>query len=371
MNGTRTSCSPTAPTIGRTASCRALSVGALSAVVLSVGGLSAGGAAAVEASPTTAGSAAAAAAPVWQKLAPARQPSPARAGGTVAEAPAGAGLLLHGGQRRCEVFSCGEWGPTPYQDTWLWNGSTWTQATGPAPSSQASNSIALSRSMGRTVMYGGAYGVGPYSDRTYLFNGTGWTQASLSPNPGRRASAVLAQDRTGRLVLFGGADYVVRSNGADGPVLYTDTWSYSAAGWQLLRPAHSPAPRAGAVAAYDSGRGELVVFGGARQVPGSFEWKRNAQTWVWDGTDWQRRTPATSPPAEYGTMTYDRRLGRVVLLTASRQTWTWDGTTWRREPGTGPPFGQMGYDPVSRRTVLLAARTAADGSVVNSTWAFG
>jgi len=76
--------------------------------------------------------------------------------------------------------------------------------------------------------------------------------------------------------------------------------------WLLLSEANAPPippwGRYGSAMAYDAARGELVVFGGSR-----FSEVFN-DTWVWDGFNWTRKFPATSPPAAV-LARYDLRRG--------------------------------------------------------------
>jgi hypothetical protein len=97
--------------------------------------------------------------------------------------------------------------------------------------------------------------------------------------------------------------------------------------------------------AYDSARGQVVLFGGydGTNPPGD--------TWTWDGNDWTERTPAHAPsPRQQVGMTYDTVHSRVVLFGGLDNsgflgdTWTWNGADWtvprtpiRLMPKSGPP----------------------------------
>ena len=77
--------------------------------------------------------------------------------------------------------------------------------------------------------------------------------------------------------------------------------------WTQKSPA-SPSSRSLHAMAYDAARGQVVLFGG---YGGGF---RN-DTWVWDGTTWAQKSPATSPSSRYGhAMAYDAARGQVVLF---------------------------------------------------------
>ena len=61
--------------------------------------------------------------------------------------------------------------------------------------------------------------------------------------------------------------------------------------------------------AYDAAHGQIVLFGG-RNDGGNF-----SDTWVWDGTNWTQKSPATIPRERYGAaMAYDAAHGQIVLF---------------------------------------------------------
>jgi hypothetical protein len=83
--------------------------------------------------------------------------------------------------------------------------------------------------------------------------------------------------------------------------------------------------------AYDANRRRVVLYGGA----GDRDWLTD--TWIWDGTRWERR--ATTGPAFMGSAAYDASRSAVVALTLSAQDGsaangmaTWSGTEWRTLP---------------------------------------
>jgi hypothetical protein len=62
--------------------------------------------------------------------------------------------------------------------------------------------------------------------------------------------------------------------------------------------------------AYDPATSQVVLFGGMGKT------NLSSATWAWDGSDWSKLSPATSPPPRYGaTMFYDGTAGGVVLFT--------------------------------------------------------
>src|SRR5439155_780769 len=91
--------------------------------------------------------------------------------------------------------------------------------------------------------------------------------------------------------------------------------------------------------AFDAARGQVVLFGGSP----SHGNPATSDTWVWDGSVWTQKSPATSPPVGgYPAIVYDSARSEVVLLLGGF-TDTWCGTD---------PLGRRGF----RRQALLRSR---------------
>jgi hypothetical protein len=109
------------------------------------------------------------------------------------------------------------------------------------------------------VLFGGLEADGSVSGATWIWNGTTWTQAAtqfLGPPP-RQGAAMAYNPNSEQLILFGG-------EGADGSFL-NDTWAWNGQSWfqEPTTPSISiPPAREGASLAYDAKNGDLVLFGG-------------------------------------------------------------------------------------------------------------
>jgi hypothetical protein len=123
-------------------------------------------------------------------------------------------------------------------------------------------------------------------------------------------------------------------------------------------------------AAFDEGRGRVVIVGGYSAGAAS------AETWEWDGAAWTRVMAAGPSPRDEPRMVYDRARKRIVLFGGDRgreepatDTWSWDGATWRRLAADGPPLrgAKMVYDARRDRIVLFGGANAA-GVLRNETW---
>ena len=166
---------------------------------------------------------------------------------------------------------------------------------------------------------------------------------------GGRSYQAAAFDRVrNQLVVFGGT----AANGDQG-----DTWVWDGNDWVRKNPASSPLPRTGVRMVWDDTRKEIVLFGGNRQGT------RLADTWTWDGVNWTQKNPATSPTArDYHAMAWDGARQRVVLHGGNGgadETWLWDGTNWTQvNPLTKPPGHSnhaLAYDAARQKVVLFGA----------------
>src|SRR5262249_46358238 len=95
-------------------------------------------------------------------------------------------------------------------DTWEWNGTNWTQRTPLAgPSQRVWSALAYDSARGVAVLFGGFYSSGGvygnvWWNDTWAWNGTTWTQDSPATSPPAMSSYAMAYDAPrGATVLFG------------------------------------------------------------------------------------------------------------------------------------------------------------------------
>jgi hypothetical protein len=243
----------------------------------------------------------------WTRQAQADHPSP-RYGAAMAYDAATGTMVLFGGYE----LASGALGVL--NDTWTWNGTTWTQqhpAVSPPALNRASAAMAYDAATGTVVL-------SEVDGSTWTWNGTTWTQQTPAASPPARFGAAMAYDTaTGTVVLFGGQS----STGH----LLADTWTWDGTTWTQQAPATSPHFRYDTTMAYDATTGTVVLFGGTATN------REFSDTWTWDGTTWTQQTPATHPFARGGDATaYDATTGTVVLFGGYslhgkflKDTWTW------------------------------------------------
>ncbi|MBI5535808.1 MAG: hypothetical protein HY898_24025 [Deltaproteobacteria bacterium] len=219
-------------------------------------------------------------------------------------------VVLYGGYQGAGVT---------HADTWEWKGSPpkWTLMCSPsttpcAAGARSSHAMAFDQAHGVTVAFSGS---GKPND-TWIWNGTTWTQVCTIPPcntsmPTARALHAMAYDSAaGRqvVVLFGGV--------AGGVTQLNDTWEWNGSSWTqkcTTAPCNTNVPpaRNNHTMAYDSVSKRVVMTGGANASGVPFN-----DVWEWDGTQWTNPSVSgTSPTAREGaTMSYHPGLRRVVMV---------------------------------------------------------
>jgi hypothetical protein len=215
---------------------------------------------------------------------------------------------------------------SPYlSDTWVFDGSTWTNPlnTGGSPSARAGHAMATLPN-GNAILFGGFNGENPLGD-TWVFDGSTWketnTGATQAP-PARYAFAMASVG--GKVVLFGGIEQESGSGGASDTWTTTDgvTWTQVSGAGPSGRYAHAMATLGSSVA---------VLFGGSTGTT------TPTDTWTFDGSTWTP-SPATGPSGRIDAAMATQG-GTVVLFgggSGDDDTWVFDGAAWTQPQGSGP-----------------------------------
>jgi len=233
---------------------------------------------------------------------------------------------------------------TVFSDTWTWDGTTWTQQQ-PSTSLPVQDGTPFTDPLnGHVDVFGGVCvshlksctkgTIVPYSRATWQWDGTDWHRLSTPTAPSGRAYAAVTGDSTNaEAVLFGG----LRDDGINFVDL-GDTWTFDGTTWTKQSPASAPLARMDASVADDPPLGGAVLFGGcAYTQPGcSPDGNGFADTWTWNGTDWQELTTKTAPyPLYQSAVAFDPQSGQVVLAGGALSTY---GSpmfaTWTLNPGS-------------------------------------
>jgi hypothetical protein len=201
-------------------------------------------------------------------------------------------------------------------DTWNWDGADWTlllDGTTGSPPPRSDASMAFDHATNQLILFGGFDSLGNVLNDTWNWDGTTWTQLFPSNSPSERSDSSMAFDpATNQLILFGGTD-------SSGKVL-DDTWNWNGTTWTQLFPLTSPPAREEATMAFDPGTNQLILFGGV-----SSEFEGLTDTWGWDGNTWTQLSTSTSPVFSEGTsMAFDLSTDQMILFDTTSNTWNFD-----------------------------------------------
>lgn len=173
-------------------------------------------------------------------------------------------------------------------DTWLWNGSQWTEIKGDRPEHRGLMAMWYDPLKQRTILYGGLGRANIYQKITrysdmWAFDGTDWTRLNVAQTPGERFGPQIAiEPSTGKLLLLGGLRSESTGDTTIRQFYDNDMWVWdgSASSWTRLQPARLPSIRENGMMAWDPVAGRIVLFGGYAE--GFFR----SDAWSWDGTTW-------------------------------------------------------------------------------------
>ncbi len=174
-------------------------------------------------------------------------------------------------------------------DTWLWNGSTWTQVKNHLPQLKSSATMWYDSTLKKTVLYGGLgrddknSRAERYADM-WSFDGSGWTDMKVDPatTPGMRYAATSTIDpRNGHLLLYGGLVYTKDAKGVESQFYTKDLWEWNGAKWTLLSADNAPGIRENAAFVYDPASDRMRFFGGFAGRYFGDQWLYDTKTAQW------------------------------------------------------------------------------------------
>lgn len=273
---------------------------------------------------------------------------------TIANLPSWQGGVVYDDARnRLVMFGSNE--------TWEYDGVAWERRT-QAPPQAANPSMATDQPNQRVAWYG--------ESRTWAHDASGWHAIATTGVP-TIANGVLAHDpRRDAFLLFGGA--------AQYPPADCELWELHGAVWQPVLTPQAPPFRAAPGFAFDARRHRAVVFGG---TDGQGSVTRYADTWEYDGANWQQVfTPVAPAARSRAAMAFDPSNGCIVLfggddgsLTPRPDTWLYDQSGWRQLLTPHAPFGTwdaaFAHDPWRGRLVLHGG-DPGNGGTSSELWEF-
>lgn len=304
----------------------------------------------------------------WSDITPSEiNPSERRAGHSMVYDINKGVSLLFGGER----------GSLVYNDTWAWNGINWNKLTEGTPPLRYGHSMAYNTVSGSTILFGGydyfEHPSGYFYDDTWEWNGTSWTQKNPVSKPSTRYYHSMTYDVLRNIVvLFGGTGNSMSNQ---------ETWEWNGTDWvqrtgntctgtncYICSESTCPSHYSDAAMVYDKERKKTVLFGG-RNYDGS-----NDETWEWDGVIWNKLNPENKPSARSShAMTYDASRERVMLFGGQRpgsghqysdELWEWNGINWSLQNPVKRPLPRKGhamsYDLTRNKVVLLGGSPGSD-----------
>ncbi|CAN7375559.1 cadherin-like beta sandwich domain-containing protein [Paenibacillus sp. LjRoot56] len=229
-----------------------------------------------------------------------------RKGAAMAYDPSTGKVLLFGGEGQSGAL---------LGDTWLWDGmdAKWEQVQGLTDSPIARGGAQLAYNGDQLVLFGGYSGSGSskhLQDDTWLWNGTGWTQATPDDKPPAAYGGQMAFDGQ-TAVLYGGnkgqitASYTGTATKETKTITHDDSspllwkWNREAKNWSSIAGPEAYG-RWGQAMAYDGRR--IVFFGGERdyvhdnnavlveklKLPSStYPPTRGSMAYGWNGSKWE------------------------------------------------------------------------------------
>jgi hypothetical protein len=251
---------------------------------------------------------------------------------------------------------------TRLNDTWVWDGTVWTQVADTGPSGRIAHAMAYDMARKAVVLFGGAVGFADDKrgkQETWIWNGEEWTQVA-DTGPGARAGHKMIYDSAYRVtVLYGGS------------APSHDTWAWDGEDWTQVADT-GPDAISGFGFTYDEVRKRGVLFGG---------WTGSAltnDTWEWTGERWLKVADTGPTPRIASGLAF---VGKRIALFGGdtgglgdagglvRDTWEWDGRYWTQRQDIGPPprsWPGMTSDRNRDRVVLFGGQGA--NAILGDTW---
>ncbi len=155
-------------------------------------------------------------------------------------------------------------------DTWTFDGAQWRCIEPPTrPPARAFAAAAYDRDRGVTVLFGGTADA-DYTgmNDTWVFDGVTWTavgQVGVSP-PARSEHAMAFDQKRGRTVLYGGRKR------------HKDTWEWDGERWIVVNSKNSPSTRLSPAMAFAPGVDKVMLVGGDGRDRETWMW--DGATWT-------------------------------------------------------------------------------------------
>ena len=245
-------------------------------------------------------------------------------------------ILFFGGARERGTF---------LNDTWTWDGSTWTQHQVPAPPHRGFSAATFHTDRGTVLLHGGRGNGRTTLSDTWEWDGNTWKEiASTGPYQSDHHQMVYLKHEK-KLFAFGGW------NGED---VSGETWLWKGS-WEQIK-ADGPRKRAAFGMTYDDAEKRVILFGGL-WINGQY-----ADLWQWKDQIWkQLGGPYDNSSLDHHAMTYDISRQQVVLFGGKNYRYVLSGKTQSIEENLvaqlsseGPsPRASIGLTYDAKRNIIL------------------
>jgi hypothetical protein len=345
---------------------------------------------------------------VWSQLQPPVSPAPREGAGTAYDAADGY-VVLYGGFLGTRVTSPTTVGNICDDQTWTFEGRSWTQLEISGPPGLCYPSMTYDASDGYVLLWGGvetgSSGYGPDSGQTWTYVHGQWSDLNIRGPPanGSTTSPMTYDPSIGRVVMF--VNYPC--NGCDQAGTENQTWVYSGGAWAQLSVGVEPTPGWGGGSysiTYDSADGYVLILGLGGPSTRQYGQNQTTQTspvdingaWEFTGSSWERAAPlpfnfdvgGSGPPS--GDIAYDPAIGRTVVFGSMTQnwrygtdqtipnlnaTWTYIDDQWENATGPEPPIigdDALAFDAADGYVLLFGGfgPGGPNSTLLNDTWIY-
>jgi hypothetical protein len=254
-------------------------------------------------------------------------------------------------------------------ELWGWNGREWslipTDANGPTWRNWSA--IAYDTDRDVLVIHGGLQSRTERFDETWEWDGNTWTEFT-GEGPGPREGSLMVYDPSrNNMILFGGAEEMDVKG---------DTWQWDDGTWTKVSET-GPAPRFPGGMVYDPIREEVLIYSGHFAAP-SGEFIDYDDLWAWDGKQWREIKLEGDTPGHrtHDAMVFDPQTNRILLFGGGTDVfrsdiWAWDGNQWAEVPTSGIPARSghsVVYDPRRNRFVFFGGIERPAQPAMSDTW---
>ena len=210
-------------------------------------------------------------------------------------------VIMFGGRDGAGISLADTWAFDPVAKTWtvLVPSCKRGKTCPPTPPARHAHGMAWSSALAKVVVFGGTTTADQPLDDTWAFDGTTWTRLATNGGPSARYLFGMAEDAaTGRIVVYGGTGVYPTGTGISfEPVRDTKTWVLdpTSATWTSVQTPTIPEMRQEMGMAYVASIGAVVMATGGT-VAGCQSWTNSTYAYDVAAKDWRKLTTSGGPP---------------------------------------------------------------------------